>query len=172
MIFLDSIHPVTLAIRSSVGLYAVGAASATSALQLCGASLIPRTRMPQWLRTLLIFLGVIDVCYILYEHLKEPPLLLLSVSDIFEVFGAFMVVLIAIEIFINIRLYLGSNTLPIRLVVATALMAIARKVIVLDLNLTSANEVLAIGVVTIALGITYWLVDKPAPVAKPSGAKP
>jgi len=82
-----------------------------------------------------------------------------------------MVVLIAIEIFINIRLYLGSNTLPIRLVVATALMAIARKVIVLDLNLTSANEVLAIGVVTIALGITYWLVDKPAPTAKPSGVK-
>ena len=59
------------------------------------------------LMVLVIFLGVIDVCYILYEHLKEPPLLTLSVSDIFEVFGAFMVVLIAIEIFINIRLYLG-----------------------------------------------------------------
>jgi uncharacterized membrane protein (DUF373 family) len=124
------------------------------------------------LMVLVIFLGVIDVCYILYEQLTEPPLFTLSVSDIFEVFGAFMVVLIAIEIFINIRLYLGSNTLPIRLVVATALMAIARKVIVLDLTLTSADEVFAIGVVTIALGITYWLVDKPAPLANALRAKP
>jgi uncharacterized membrane protein (DUF373 family) len=46
------------------------------------------------------------------------------------------------------------------MVVATALMAIARKVIVLDLEKTSSNEVLAIGVVTLALGVTYWLVGK------------
>ena len=65
---------------------------------------------------------------------------------------------IAIEIVINIRLCLGSNTLPIKMVVATALMAIARKVIVLDLEKTSSGEILAIGVVTLALGITYWLV--------------
>jgi uncharacterized membrane protein (DUF373 family) len=45
-------------------------------------------------------------------------------------------------------------------VVATALMAIARKVIVLDLDKTAANEVLAIGVVTLALGVTYWLVGR------------
>jgi uncharacterized membrane protein (DUF373 family) len=69
-----------------------------------------------------------------------------------------MVVLIAVEIFINIRLYLGSNTLPIQLVIATALMAIARKVIVLDLKETPAEYVYAIGVVTLALGVTYWLV--------------
>ena len=84
----------------------------------------------------------------------------MSVSEIFQIFAAFMVVLIAIEIFINIRLYLGSNTLPIKMVVATALMAIARKVIVLDLDKTSSNEVLAIGMVTLALGVTYWLVGR------------
>jgi uncharacterized membrane protein (DUF373 family) len=70
-----------------------------------------------------------------------------------------MVVLIAVEIFINIRLYLGSNTLPIQLVIATALMAIARKVIVLDLKETPPEYVYAIGVVTLALGVTYWLIS-------------
>ncbi len=89
----------------------------------------------------------------------KPPLLHLTVSEIFDLFGTFMVVLIAIEIFINIRLYLGSNTLPIQLVIATALMAIARKVIILDLADTSAEQVFAIGAVTLALGVTYWLVS-------------
>ena len=71
-----------------------------------------------------------------------------------------MVVLIAIEIFINIRLYLGSNTLPIKLVVGTALMAIARKVIVLDIEKVSSNYVFAIAAVVLALGVTYWLIAR------------
>jgi uncharacterized membrane protein (DUF373 family) len=112
------------------------------------------------LMAFVIVWGVIDVAYVLYVRLSTPPVLLLSVSDIFKIFGAFMVVLIAIEIFINIRLYLGSSTLPIKLVIATALMAIARKVIVLDLENTSAIYVLAIAAVVLALGVAYWLTGQ------------
>ncbi len=52
-------------------------------------------------------MGIFDVIYVLYQQLASPPYLLLEVGDIFRLFGAFMVVLIAIEIFINIRLYLA-----------------------------------------------------------------
>jgi len=112
------------------------------------------------LMVLVIILGVVDVCHVLYTRLSTPPVFMLNVSDIFKVFGAFMVVLIAIEIFINIRLYLGSSTLPIKLVIGTALMAIARKVIVLDLANTTSIYVFAIAAVVLALGIAYWLVGK------------
>jgi uncharacterized membrane protein (DUF373 family) len=109
---------------------------------------------------LVIIWGVIDVGYVMYQSLISPPFMLLDVGDIFRIFGAFMVVLIAIEIFINIRLYLGSSTLPIKLVVATALMAIARKVIILDLENTPPTYVFAIATVVLALGVTYWLIAK------------
>lgn len=112
------------------------------------------------LMALVILWGVADVAYVLYLRLTAPPLFLLSVGDIFAIFGAFMVVLIAIEIFINIRLYLGSNTLPIKLVVGTALMAIARKVIVLDIEKVSSTYVFAIAAVVLALGVTYWMIAK------------
>ena len=112
------------------------------------------------LMVLVIIMGVADVCYVLYSRLMAPPVLLFNVNDIFKIFGAFMVVLIAIEIFINIRLYLGSNTLPIKLVIGTALMAIARKVIVLDLANTTSIYVFAIASVVLALGVSYWLVGK------------
>jgi uncharacterized membrane protein (DUF373 family) len=110
------------------------------------------------LMVLVIFLGILDVIFHLYQELTKPPLFHLDVSEIFVIFGTFLVVLIAIEIFVNIRLYLGTNVIPIRLVVATALMAIARKVIVLDLKDTTPTYVFAIGFVTVALGVTYWLV--------------
>ncbi|MFY0989502.1 phosphate-starvation-inducible PsiE family protein [Halomonas sp. C05BenzN] len=109
---------------------------------------------------LVIIWGVLDVVYVLYTKFISPPVLLFEVGDIFVIFGAFMVVLIAVEIFINIRLYLGTNVLPIRLVIATALMAIARKVIILDIETITAEEMLAIAAVVLALGVTHWLVGK------------
>ncbi|KMQ75120.1 phosphate-starvation-inducible PsiE family protein [Marinobacter subterrani] len=105
-----------------------------------------------------ILWGVGDVIYIIYDRLITPPLLLLNINDIFYTFGAFMAVLIAVEIFINIRLYLGTNVFPVQLVVATALMAIARKVIVLDFETLTPMYLIGIAATTLALGLTYWLL--------------
>ncbi|MBB5210716.1 phosphate-starvation-inducible PsiE family protein [Microbulbifer hydrolyticus] len=112
------------------------------------------------LMAMVIMWSVADVIWVLYERLSVDPVFLLDHNDLFDVFGAIMLVLISIEIFINIRLYLGSNVIPIKLVVATALMAIARKVIVLDLDDTGPNYVIGIAVTTLALGITYWLIAR------------
>ncbi|WP_352340050.1 phosphate-starvation-inducible PsiE family protein, partial [Psychrobacter sp. 16-MNA-CIBAN-0192] len=83
-----------------------------------------------------------------YSKVIVPPYFLLDAEDILETFGAFMLVLIAVEIFINIRLYLGSNIIPVELVIATALMAVARKVIVLDLKLVSSEHIIGLALVT------------------------
>lgn len=112
------------------------------------------------LMTGLIVLSVFDVVWTLYQRLSKPPLFLLEISDIFVVFGAFLAVLIAIEIFINITLYLRTDVMPVRLVVATALMAVSRKVIVLDFKIIDWPFVAATGVVVLALGITYWLLRR------------
>jgi uncharacterized membrane protein (DUF373 family) len=109
---------------------------------------------------LVIFWTIADVIYVIYERLKAPPFMLLDMEDILQTFGAFLAVLIAIEIFTNIRLYLGTNIIPVQLVLATALMAVARKVIVLDLKLVTAEQIAGIALVTMSLGISYWLVKE------------
>lgn len=114
------------------------------------------------LMVLVIYWSIADVLYVLYMRLSSPPYFLLDVEDILQTFGAFMVVLIAVEIFINIRLYLGSHVLPVELVVATALMAVARKIIVLDLKIVSAEQVFGLALVTISLGTTYFLLKRNA----------
>jgi hypothetical protein len=53
------------------------------------------------LMTAVIAWGVADVVWMLYKDLVRPPFLLLNLSDIFALFGAFLTVLIAIEIFIK-----------------------------------------------------------------------
>ena len=104
------------------------------------------------LMVIVIVWGLGDVVYVLYQRLMAPPFLLLSIGDILATFGAFLTVLIAIEIFINITLYLKNNVIPVRLVVATTLMAISRKVIIFDFEKITPMFVLATGVVVLALG--------------------
>ncbi len=110
------------------------------------------------LMTLVIVWGVGDVFFVLYQRLMTPPVFLLNISDILATFGAFLAVLIAIEIFTNITLYIRSDVLPVKLVVATALMAISRKVIIFDFNELSPLYILAVAAVVLALGVTYWLL--------------
>ena len=112
------------------------------------------------LMTLLILWGIGDVIWIMVHRLRQPPFLILRMSDILATFGGFLAVLIAIEIFLNITLYLRDDVIHVRLVIATALMAIARKVIVFDYKELSHEYVYATAAVVLALGVTYWLLSK------------
>ena len=109
------------------------------------------------LMVLVIWWGVADVVYVLYERISSHPFYLLNISDILATFGAFMAVLIAIEIFINIASYLRENVIHIKLVLATAFMAVARKVIVLDYDEVSADYLLGTAALVLALSVAYWL---------------
>jgi uncharacterized membrane protein (DUF373 family) len=110
------------------------------------------------LMVFVIIWGVGDVLYVLYNKLMSPPFFLLNITDIFQTFAAFLSVLIAIEIFQNIVLYLRNDIFPVKLVIATALMAIARKVIIFDFKETSATYLFATASVVLALGVTYYLI--------------
>lgn len=109
-----------------------------------------------------ILLCVADVFLVLYQKLTTEPQYLLNLKDIFAVFASFLAVLIAIEIFVNIALYLRDDVIHIKLVIATALMAIARKVIVLDFSTIEHQYLYGIGAIVLALGITYFLVSEKA----------
>ena len=110
------------------------------------------------LMTGVIVFGVVDVCYVLYKRLMDEPKGLLEITDILATFGAFMAVLIAIEIFVNIVSYLRDDVIHVRIVLATALMAIARKVIILDYSTTGPQYIYATAAVVAAMAIAYWLV--------------
>ncbi|WP_294532175.1 phosphate-starvation-inducible PsiE family protein [uncultured Rhodoblastus sp.] len=112
------------------------------------------------LMVITIVWGVIDVISALYFQVFLPSFEGLHVRDIFVVFGSFLAVLIAIEIFLNITLYLRDDVVHVKLVVATALMAIARKVIIFDFEKIQPMYILATAAVVLALGVVYWLMEQ------------
>ena len=110
------------------------------------------------LMVFVILMGVVDVGWTLYQKLVAPPTFILTIADILATFGSFMAVLIAIEIFVNITIYLREDIIHVKIVLATALMAIARKVIILDMEKVDAPYLWGIASIVFALSIAYWLV--------------
>jgi uncharacterized membrane protein (DUF373 family) len=57
---------------------------------------------------------------------------LLDIKSFFNIFSEILIVLIAVEIFQNIAMYIRTDIIPIKLVLATTLIAVARKFIIID----------------------------------------
>ena len=109
------------------------------------------------LMTGVIVFGVADVVYALYERLMAEPRGLLQISDTWATVGAFMAVLIAIEILVTIISHLREHVIHVRIALATAMMAIARKVIILDYKTTSPQYIYATAAVVAAMALAYGL---------------
>src|ERR1700688_2807810 len=76
------------------------------------------------------------------------------------VFGTIFTVIIALE-FKKSLLVMAErrdNVVQVRSVVMIALLAICRKVIILDLRETDASHILALAAAILALGAVYWLI--------------
>ncbi|PSB02002.1 phosphate-starvation-inducible PsiE family protein [Merismopedia glauca] len=108
---------------------------------------------------IVILAGLLDLFILLYKELTTPPFGLFAKSLI-SILGLFLDILIALEILENITAYLKKHTLQVELVVATSIVAIARKFVILDLEKTSGNEVIGLALGILALSISYLIVKK------------
>ena len=131
-------------------------------VRFCNRLIRQGVRVMSVLMVAIIVFAIMDAAYTIYQKLISPPVYILEVSDLLAVFSAVLVVLIAIEIYSNITLYLTADVIHVKLVVATALMAVARKIITLDDKSLEPQYFLGYAALTLALGLTYWLLSRKA----------
>jgi uncharacterized membrane protein (DUF373 family) len=83
---------------------------------------------------------------------------LLEIDELLEIFGFFLLILIGVELLETIKAYLETNIIHVEVVLEVALIAIARKVIILDLKLYSELTLLGIAALIITLAGAYALL--------------
>lgn len=79
-------------------------------------------------------------------------------AELFQLFGLFLNVLIALEILENITAYLKKHVVQVELVLVTSLIAVSRKIIILDLEKKDSNDLIALAVAVFSLSISYLLI--------------
>ena len=77
-----------------------------------------------------------------------------------EIFGLFLNVLIAMELLENITAYLKKQVIQVELVIVTSLIAVSRKIIILDLEKTKGFDLIALAATIAALSFSYWLIRR------------
>lgn len=109
---------------------------------------------------LVVALATVELGWIIVKDIFAPPLFLLDINELLEIFGLFFLVLIGIELLDTIKTYLAERTLHVEVVLVVAMIAIACKVIILDTEKLSALTLLGIGAIILALTIGYYLVKQ------------
>ncbi|MDZ8034078.1 phosphate-starvation-inducible PsiE family protein [Nostoc sp. DedSLP04] len=79
-------------------------------------------------------------------------------STLYKIFGLFLNILIALEILENITAYLRRHVFQVELVIVTSLIAVARKIIILDLEKVPGIDIIGLGIAILALSISYLII--------------
>jgi uncharacterized membrane protein (DUF373 family) len=93
------------------------------------------------------------------EEIWKIPRFLIQVQGLLEIFGLFLLVLIGVELLETLRAYLKKDTIQICVVLEVALIAMARKVIILEPEGMTGATLFGVAALILALSLAYYVVQ-------------
>lgn len=109
---------------------------------------------------LIIVLSTFELAYIIYVDIMSPPIFILEIDELLEIFGFFLLILIGIELLETIKTYLQEKVVHSEVVLEVALIAIARKVIILDFKAYDSVVILGIAALIITIACSYYILKR------------
>ncbi len=130
--------------------------------------------MTKWLRTfehliiraliymmaIIILISTVELGYLLIKDIISSPMFFLEIDELLELFGFFLLILIGIELMETIKAYLQDQVVHSEIVLEVALIAIARKVIILDFKEYDSTVILGIAALIIAISASYFIIRR------------
>ena len=108
-----------------------------------------------------ISLATIELGVIIYKQMASPPLfMLLDFADLLKIFGFFFMILIGLELIETIKVYLSSEVIPVEIIFLVAIIAVTRKVIILDFKNLDPLTLIGMAAIILALSVGYYAVKK------------
>jgi uncharacterized membrane protein (DUF373 family) len=111
-----------------------------------------------YMMALIILISTVELGYLLVKDILSPPVFFLEIEELLDLFGFFLLILIGIELLETIKAYLKDKVVHSEIVLEVALIAIARKVIILDLKEYDSIVILGIAALIITISLSYYIV--------------
>ncbi|QYZ78400.1 hypothetical protein E2N92_02605 [Methanofollis formosanus] len=112
------------------------------------------------LLAVIVGFSVIELVVLVVEGLIYQSAMRLENHEIIGVFGLFLLVLIGLELMETIRAYVEDRRVHVEVIMLVAIIAVARKVIILETEQVNELSLVGIGFVIIALACGYFLIKK------------
>lgn len=107
-----------------------------------------------------ILISTIELGWIIIKDLIKPPKYFLEIADLKEIFGFFLMVLIGIELLETMRAYILERIIHVEIILEVALIAIARKIIILDFEKYEGLTIIGIAFLLAATGAAVFVVKR------------
>jgi uncharacterized membrane protein (DUF373 family) len=113
---------------------------------------------------LVLIAAILDLVVMVIEALVKITPGIVDAHEMITLLGGFLLVLIGVELLDTIKAYFHENAIHVEIVVLLAIIAVARKVILIDpTNVTPWEygfELMSIGVIVVGLGAGYFLIKR------------
>lgn len=121
--------------------------------------------------SVVVLLATTELAWLLARDIITPPVLLLEIDELLELFGFFLLILIGLELIETIRSYEREHIVHLEVVLLVAMVAISRKVVILDIKQTPSVSLLGLALLILALAAAYFIVKRISCAACPHAAK-
>ena len=108
------------------------------------------------LLVIVVTLSTVHLGFLIAEEIWTPPRFLIPVQGLLEIFSFFLLILIGVELFETLKAYLRRDVIHVRLVLEVALIAMARKVIILEPNTIPAATLFGVAALILALAVAFY----------------
>ena len=109
---------------------------------------------------LVVLLSAVELAVLIFEQLIIPPFMLLDMNKLLKIFSFFLIVLIGLELIEVIKVYLVDEQVHVEVIFLVAIIAVARKVIVLDVNKLDPLTLIGVAAIILALSGGYYLLKQ------------
>jgi len=112
------------------------------------------------LMTIIVSISIVELAILLYLDIFDPTdeVIFLEIDELFRIFGFFFIILIGFELIETVEMYFRDNIIHAEVVLLVAVIAVSRKVILLDLEKYEPLAIIGLGIIIIALGGCYSLI--------------
>jgi uncharacterized membrane protein (DUF373 family) len=108
---------------------------------------------------LVILLATLDLAVTLIRNaLRIAPHFLVGTNQLLDLFGLFLIIVLGLELLETVKAYLRDDLVHVEVVLTVAIIAVARKVIILEFKEPSALALLGIAALVLSLAASYWLI--------------
>jgi len=109
-----------------------------------------------------MFLGPLHLLTLFYEAIISPnPYYgLINVEDMYALFSVILIIVVAYELVKSILLIIHHDSIPVKSILKIAAIAIANKIITLNVKQASFDHEAGIGIILLAVGIAFYFFNQ------------
>jgi len=113
--------------------------------------------------SLVVVLSILELGWTIVRDIIDNfsgPLNFMVLDNLLSILGLFLLILIGIELLETMKIYLRDDVVHVEVILLVAIIAVARKAVILDLEKVDGITIISLGVIIIALAIGYFIIKR------------